>query len=395
MGDRLKTVLLTSVVLLGGALILGGFVSQYSNNVLEFRLPTSAEEQEAFWTRFYYIAAVSILVERSVEVYLKVSQQDGGAVVEVDGVARENPDATRVATIASLILCVLLAVVGLRLLESLLQPMLSTAAAADAGAATPGAIVDGAAPEPPDGEAPTPATEHPWIMSLFFGVDVIVSAGLMAGGAAIFHPLAKALTQIFEGLQRPEGRKNSTNWAIGDQTRATADAPSGAPLADHFEDHSVLRARSIDDLNLKEPALAGAKALLNAHPDVVFTSGYRDVAGQARAMAGNVVQNRRWIEQTYVATAERTQLQDWVDAHPEAKTQAEIAAGLESVMTSWTDSQKKNISRHMIGLAFDLKPMSGENGAKVMATIENLPKKHKFLTKEGGLVIWHVQFEMP
>jgi hypothetical protein len=153
-------------------------------------------------------------------------------------------------------------------------------------------------------------------------------------------------------------------------------------------------ALSIDDLNLVDYAKAAAEKLLSDFPDVVFTSGRRDVAQQASAMAGNVVQNRDWIKETYLASAERDSLQGWVDANPDAATKAAIAAGLASVMAPWTDEQKRRLSRHFSGQAFDVQPMTGSQGDAVKAAINALPNLRQFLDNEGGLVIWHADFEL-
>src|ERR1700742_4979311 len=60
--------------------------------------------------------------------------------------------------------------------------------------------------------------------------------------------------------------------------------------------------RSIESLNLSPTAKKAAEQLLKEYPDdIVFTSGRRDLAAQAHAMAGNVVKKRDWIEQTYKA----------------------------------------------------------------------------------------------
>src|SRR5947209_19090308 len=59
---------------------------------------------------------------------------------------------------------------------------------------------------------------------------------------------------------------------------------------------------SIEHLNL-EPDVAGkARDLQHQAPGVRFTSGRRDIAQQAHAMAGHVVHNRRWIAETYTST---------------------------------------------------------------------------------------------
>jgi hypothetical protein len=177
-------------------------------------------------------------------------------------------------------------------------------------------------------------------------------------------------------------------------TRKAAPAATtrGVRAAVLHEPHFLLH-RGIGDLNLTASAKAAAEQLLKAHPEVIFTSGRRDVNQQASAMAGNVVKNRKWIEQTYVPSDERTQLQTWVDTHPAAVSAADIAAGLAGIMNAWTDAQRANISRHFSGQAFDVQPVAGEAGAAIKATIQKLPKLRKFLDKEGGLIIWHADFE--
>src|SRR5262245_44480412 len=147
-----------------------------------------------------------------------------------------------------------------------------------------------------------------------------------------------------------------------------------------------------DDLDLSPNAKRAADQLLAAHPNVKFTSGRRDVADQARAMASNVVKKRKWILNTYKDTPQRKALQKWVDDHPEAKTQAAIAKGLASVMDDWSDAQKARLSKHFSGQAFDVQPVAGAAGRAIKDTIRGLPKLNNFLEKEGGLVRWHADF---
>jgi hypothetical protein len=137
-------------------------------------------------------------------------------------------------------------------------------------------------------------------------------------------------------------------------------------------------------------ARAAAEALQSKHPEVVFTSGRRNAQQQAQAMAGNVAANRRWIQQTYANTAQRAALQGWVDSHPQARTAQEIAAGLLSVMAQWTDAQKRSLSQHFSGEAFDIQPVPG--GTSLIAAIRALPRQRQFLQTEGGLRIWHAGF---
>lgn len=139
-------------------------------------------------------------------------------------------------------------------------------------------------------------------------------------------------------------------------------------------------------------AAAGAASLEKQFPGISFTSGRRGVTDQARAMAQNVVKNRRWIVQTYTATAESASLQAWVFNHPSADTVEEIAAGLAQIMNGWTDEQKGRVSKHFSGEAWDVQPETGPRASAIIAAIHRLPGIKKFLTKEGGLVRWHAQF---
>jgi hypothetical protein len=146
---------------------------------------------------------------------------------------------------------------------------------------------------------------------------------------------------------------------------------------------------TIEELNLEPIAKKAATMLQSKHPTIEFTSGRRSIFQQAHAMAGNVVLNRKWIGQTYIAGAK---LQQWVDQHPEAKTVDQITAGLEHVMKGMAESELVKISRHLTGRAFDVRPVTG-NAATIKADILKLPGLHKFLDKEGGLLRWHAQFQ--
>jgi hypothetical protein len=151
-----------------------------------------------------------------------------------------------------------------------------------------------------------------------------------------------------------------------------------------------LKIVSIDDLDLVDFVADAARILLTAHPEVLFTSGRRTVEEQASAMAANVIKRRKWIEQTYVKTVERDALQYWIDGHPEARTQVAISAGLETIMSGWSDDQKIRVSLHFCGHAFDVQPVA--HGDAIKKTIQSLPNLRKFLESEGGLVRWHADF---
>jgi hypothetical protein len=146
---------------------------------------------------------------------------------------------------------------------------------------------------------------------------------------------------------------------------------------------------TIEEMNLEPVAKNAATILHNKYPQLKFTSGRRTIFQQAHAMAGNVVFNRKWIGQTYLAGAK---LQQWVDKHPEAKTVDAITAGLEQTMKAMPEAELLKISRHLTGKAFDVTPVTA-NAVAIKADILKLPGLHKFLEKEGGLVRWHAQFQ--
>jgi hypothetical protein len=153
-------------------------------------------------------------------------------------------------------------------------------------------------------------------------------------------------------------------------------------------------AQAVARLNLTPKAKAVAEDFLRLHPSAVFTSGRRGVDDQARAMAGNVQKNARWIEQTYRATAESRALQAAVDADPRKMLSADIAARLVAVMRGWSDEQRARVSKHFSGDAFDVQPREDEEGRAQLATLRRLVAAAggKFLDREGGLVRWHAQF---
>ena len=111
--------------------------------------------------------------------------------------------------------------------------------------------------------------------------------------------------------------------------------------------------RSIASLKLSPKAEKAAKLLLKEYPDIVFTSGRRDLAGQAHAMAGNVVKKRDWIGKTYASNDASKACQKWVDDHPEARTQKEIAAGLLETLKG-LGPKAGQMSKHLSGDAFDI-----------------------------------------
>lgn len=147
------------------------------------------------------------------------------------------------------------------------------------------------------------------------------------------------------------------------------------------------------ELDLIGPAAAAAALLETEFPDVVFTSGRRDLAAQAHAMASNVVAaGRDWIARTYLLSDPSSACQAWVDSHPAANTIDDVTVGLLSVLEQFGDDELRHLSLHLSGEAFDVAPIPGARGDAIQQRIGKLPGLDKFLHKEGGLNRWHAQF---
>ncbi len=147
--------------------------------------------------------------------------------------------------------------------------------------------------------------------------------------------------------------------------------------------------------NLSPVMQERAKELKELFPAVVYTSGSRDRVKQAKAMAANVVTDRRWIRKVYVQAA---RLQTMVDLHPEAVTVDDLQDLLLDELDSMSDEELAKLSDHFTGNAVDVKPMEvrvgkvsmpTEAGLKVIDWIENCPDTKWFTTREGGMVRWH------
>jgi hypothetical protein len=191
--------------------------------------------------------------------------------------------------------------------------------------------------------------------------------------------------------------QQATPSAIQDGTSALTASPTPGPVAAGPASASATAAATaatdpeIEALDLAETAKKAAYELKKKHPAVTFTSGRRSKADQARAVAGNVVENRKWIEQTYAKSTAREKCQKWVDDNPDKKTKDEIEAGLASVLNGLTDAELAQLSKHLSGEAFDVQPVDTD-ADKIKDTIRNLTGMKKFLETEGGLTRWHAQF---
>ena len=105
---------------------------------------------------------------------------------------------------------------------------------------------------------------------------------------------------------------------------------------------------------------------------------------------GNVDKTRDYIKNTYASSDASKACQKWVDDNPDATTQKDIAAGLLETLKG-LGNKAGQISKHLTGDAFDVKPVTKDADA-IKKTIKGLTGIKKFLEKESGLTIWHAEF---
>ena len=142
------------------------------------------------------------------------------------------------------------------------------------------------------------------------------------------------------------------------------------------------------DLHLTPDAEAVAEELVAL--GAIVTSGHRSVAGQARAMAVNVAQNRDWIGQVYRHGAA---LQLLVFHHPEWVTSARIGEELYKEMILHPELTK-DLSHHLQYPCpcFDLDPDTVNDQVKAMILAYQQEQViTQVLWKEGGFPKCHIE----
>ena len=94
------------------------------------------------------------------------------------------------------------------------------------------------------------------------------------------------------------------------------------------------------------------------------TSGRRSLVDQARAMAQNVAKNRKWISETYAASTLGARCQRWLDVNAKKTSQSDIERGLLDVLQDATDTERRHLSKHLSGDAFDVQPVTERSSAR-------------------------------
>ncbi|MEP5764870.1 MAG: hypothetical protein ABJ308_09755 [Halieaceae bacterium] len=173
-------------------LIVGGIASIVVIGNVTFK----ADLWAALWPRLQLMFVVAVVIERAVETYLYATGQNGpDRFVGPLSSDQEQPPATRAAVLCALVLGVLVSLVGVRILE---------------------AIVTG-----------TMGTFHAF---LWAGVDVVISAGLLAGGSALIHEIMELLRGSLNVGSRALG---GGGWKHQKSLPATSAVPSDEKDAEY------------------------------------------------------------------------------------------------------------------------------------------------------------------
>jgi hypothetical protein len=154
---------------------------------------------------------------------------------------------------------------------------------------------------------------------------------------------------------------------------------------------------TIAQLQLAPNARRGAEWVRARHPEIVFTSGRRDVLDQARVMAQNTVKyGRAWIGQTYRPSSMIDTLNEWLHQHDDIHETKQIADGFYECLLACHSSGLSRLSRHLTGDAWDAAwPGDVLGDAIVKNIVLNMPAEYgldRVINREGGLRVLHVQF---
>jgi hypothetical protein len=181
------------VLWLGGGLAVAGCVATYFfHDKLTYKVTADAGSMSEFWNRFYALFVLSVLIERAVETYLNVTRQNGGSSAG-EGIGDPSISETkRAAMLAALALSMLVALSGVRIIETIVE---------------------------------LKSTANFFSRAVWYGVDIVVSAGLMAGGADLFHQVAGVLTTGLTQLRTKIGGNSAPQFL---REAAVVDAAAAA-----------------------------------------------------------------------------------------------------------------------------------------------------------------------
>jgi len=155
---------------------------------------------------------------------------------------------------------------------------------------------------------------------------------------------------------------------------------------------------TIEQMKLSPNARHGAEWVRARHPQIVFTSGRRDVLDQSRVMAENTVRyGRTWLVRTYKPSPLIDTLHGWLQSRPDAVDAKTITNGFYECLLACHSGQLTTLSRHLTGDAWDAAWPGDTEGEKIVKDIQiHMPVEYgldKLIDREGGLRLIHAQFK--
>jgi len=149
-----------------------------------------------------------------------------------------------------------------------------------------------------------------------------------------------------------------------------------------------------DQLNLTGSALYAATKLKENFPSVIFTGGTRTLDSQARAIAQNIYrsQNSNWVGATYRDSIFIRKLnQEIMNNWNSIKGNESLILQTVNKIFANDNAGARSMSKHLSGYAFDIR-VNSVNYNDLNSFVRTLPGFNQFLTQEGGLTVWHIEF---
>lgn len=217
--------LLTYALIVGGGALAAGSMGYWlKSNLVFVSVDDAGAWLDPFWGRFQIMFVIAVLIERSVEVYLKATDKNGAEYYDFSrNIVVKTRDASQAALLAALIIGVLVAVSGIRIIETLVTLTVAP------GAGFWNGFVKS---------------------SIWYGIDILVSAGLLAGGADVMHKVAEVL---IGGLDRLKlAIRGESRDGIPARTAAIASA-SWIPVSSTSAMYSSMAASKTYTVRISRP----------------------------------------------------------------------------------------------------------------------------------------------
>jgi len=256
------------VILLVASVVLLGVGFHLLTPPFELQFATNAAGRLV--QRLENMALLTIVIERAVEVYLGATGKNGPSRHDPT-VNADNPPANGPASVAALTLGILLALSGVRVLSVLLEVN-----------------------EPPPGGV------QGWFWN---GIDIILSGGMLAGGAFVFHEISEMATGGLANLGSMMSGQTAARQ--GGKTDEGKDSPSTVNSAATAKARSVIAVcNAIYDQNQYDNAAFAVRAAGGV--GVALSGSADDIVSQITGGGG------KWVPLNNAADAASKATAGWL-----------------------------------------------------------------------------------